>query len=56
MNKLTASYAASTSLLRWYRVATGQATIMELTRAQASPFRFTVEGTDVAWGRSAVGV
>jgi hypothetical protein len=37
-------------LLRWYRVATGQATIMELTRAQASPFRFTVEGTGAAWG------
>ncbi|MDB5293039.1 MAG: hypothetical protein JWL69_4280 [Phycisphaerales bacterium] len=37
-------------LLRWYRVTTSHATIVELTRAQASPFRFTVEGTDTAWG------
>ena len=40
-------------LLRWYRVATRQATIIELTRAQASPFQFTVEGTGVAWGGAA---
>jgi hypothetical protein len=38
------------SLLRWYRVATGQATIVELTRAQASPFLFCVEGTSASWG------
>lgn len=37
-------------LLRWYRVATGQAAIIELTRAQASPFRFVVDGTGAAWG------
>jgi len=37
-------------LLRWYRVATGQAAIIELTRAQASPFRFIVDGTGAAWG------
>jgi len=40
-------------LLRWYRVATGQATIIELTRARASPFRFIVEGTGAAWGGDA---
>lgn len=40
-------------LLRWYRVATGQATIVELTRARASPFRFTVEETGSAWGGAA---
>ena len=40
-------------LLRWYRVATGQAAIIELTRAQASPFRFIVEGTVAAWGGDA---
>jgi hypothetical protein len=37
-------------LLRWYRVATGQAAVIELTRVQASPFRFTVDGTCAAWG------
>jgi len=37
-------------LLRWYRVTTGHATIVELTRSQASPFRFTLEGTGAAWG------
>jgi hypothetical protein len=37
-------------LLRWYRVITGHATIVELTRSQASPFRFTVEGTGATWG------
>jgi hypothetical protein len=37
-------------LLRWYRVTTGHATIIELTRAQASPFRFKVEETGAAWG------
>ncbi len=37
-------------LLRWYRVATGQAAVIELTRAQAGPFRFTVDGTGAAWG------
>jgi hypothetical protein len=37
-------------LLRWYRVTTSHATIIELTRAQASPFRFTVEGSEAAWG------
>ncbi len=40
-------------LLRWYRVATGQAAIIELTRAQASPFRFIVEGTGAVWGGDA---
>ena len=40
-------------LLRWYRVATGQAAIIELTRAQASPFQFIVEGTGAAWGGDA---
>jgi hypothetical protein len=40
-------------LLRWYRVATGQAAITELTRAQASPFRFIVDGTGAAWGGDA---
>jgi hypothetical protein len=37
-------------LLRWYRATTGHANIIELTRAQASPFRFAVEGTGVPWG------
>ncbi len=37
-------------LLRWYRVATGQAAVIELTRAQASPFRFFVAATGMAWG------
>lgn len=37
-------------LLRWYRVATGQAPVIELTRAQASPFHFSTEGTGVSWG------
>jgi hypothetical protein len=36
-------------LLRWYRAASGQAQITELSRAQASPFRFTVEGTATPW-------
>src|SRR5271170_3916385 len=40
-------------LLRWYRVTAGQAAIIELTRAQASPFRFVVEGTTAAWGGDA---
>jgi len=40
-------------LLRWYRVATGQAAIIELTRVQAGPFRFVVEGTGAAWGGDA---
>src|SRR5665213_4584487 len=40
-------------LLRWYRVATGQAAIIELTRAQASPFRFILDGTGAAWGGDA---
>lgn len=40
-------------LLRWYRVSTGEAAIIELTRAQASPFRFIVEGTGAAWGGDA---
>jgi hypothetical protein len=40
-------------LLRWYRVTTGHATIVELTRSQASPFRFTVEGTGATWGGDA---
>lgn len=40
-------------LLRWYRVTTGHATIVELTRSQASPFQFTVEGTGVTWGGDA---
>ena len=28
------------SLLRWYRVETGQAAVVEVTKAQASPFVF----------------
>lgn len=36
-------------LLRWYRAASRQAQITELSRAQASPFRFTVEGTPKDW-------
>jgi hypothetical protein len=40
-------------LLRWYRATTGHRTIIELTRAQASPFRFADEGTGMAWGGSA---
>ena len=37
-------------LLRWYRVAANQPTIIELTRAQASPFRFIVDGASASWG------
>jgi hypothetical protein len=37
-------------LLRWYRVASGQATVIELTRAQASPFRFVIDATGQVWG------
>lgn len=40
-------------LLRWYRVSSAQSTIIELTRAQASPFRFFVEETGAAWGGAA---
>jgi hypothetical protein len=40
-------------LLRWYRVTTAHATIVELTRSQASPFHFTVEGTGATWGGDA---
>ena len=39
--------ADTNRLLRWYRAASKQAEIVELTRAQASPFRFEVlDGTD----------
>ncbi len=34
-------------------MATGEATIIELTRTQASPFRFMVKGTGAAWGGTA---
>jgi hypothetical protein len=37
-------------LLRWYRVTTGEASIIELTRAQASPFQFFLESTNTSWG------
>jgi hypothetical protein len=39
-------------LLRWYRAVTRRADITELTRAQASPFTFTIIGTAAApeWG------
>jgi hypothetical protein len=37
-------------LLRWYRAITGQTEIVELTRAEASPFEFTLEETGAAWG------
>ena len=40
-------------LLRWYRVVTGHAAVIELTRAQASPFRFAVDGTGATWGGDA---
>jgi hypothetical protein len=36
-------------LLRWYRAASRQPQIAELSRAQASPFRFMVAGTDTEW-------
>jgi hypothetical protein len=36
-------------LLRWYRAVSRQAQITELSRAQASPFRFTIEGTNGEW-------
>src|ERR1017187_3950344 len=36
-------------LLRWYRVVTGQTTIIELSRAQASPFGFTLGETGTPW-------
>jgi hypothetical protein len=40
-------------LLRWYRAVSGNAEVIELTRAQASPFRFQVLGEPSAedWGR-----
>ena len=41
-------------LLRWYRVTAGHPIITELTRAQASPFRFTVEATGEPWGGDAL--
>jgi len=37
-------------LLRWYRATTGQPTIIDLTRAQASPFRFTFKESGARWG------
>jgi hypothetical protein len=40
-------------LLRWYRVTADQPVVIELTRAQASPFQFIVEGTKEAWGDTA---
>ena len=38
-------------LLRWYRSVTHRADVLELTRAQASPFRFavTADAADPAW-------
>ncbi len=36
-------------LLRWYRAISRQAPITELSRAQASPFRFTIEPEGTAW-------
>lgn len=39
-------------LLRWYRVISNHATITELTRAQASPFRFATEGVGAGSGWS----
>lgn len=36
-------------LMRWYRSVTGQASLVELTRAQAGPFGFTLSGTTQAW-------
>lgn len=38
-------------LLRWYRAVSGQAEVIELTRAQASPFQFEVIGhtESVGW-------
>ncbi len=41
-------------LLRWYRVTTGEAEVLELTRAQVSPFRFTIDDTDEPWGTKAL--
>jgi hypothetical protein len=39
-------------LLRWYRAMSRRAEVTELTRAQASPFTFTVIGAEAApeWG------
>jgi len=37
-------------LLRWHRVVTKQMALTEVTRAQASPFYFSIEGTSEAWG------
>jgi hypothetical protein len=37
-------------LLRWYRAVTQQTGIVELTRAEASPFEFTYEEDGAAWG------
>lgn len=37
-------------LLRWYRAATGQAAIIDLTRLQAGPFSFTLKETGAGWG------
>lgn len=37
-------------LLRWYRSITQQAEIIEVTGIQASPFKFVVEDTQIAWG------
>ncbi|MBI2300711.1 MAG: hypothetical protein HYU66_17520 [Armatimonadetes bacterium] len=36
--------------LRWYRFVTGEASVVELTDAQASPFRFVSEPGGAPWG------
>ncbi len=37
-------------LIRWYRAETRQATVVELTKVQASPFVFTAEENQSTWG------
>ena len=39
------------SLLRWYRVETRQAAVVEVTKAQASPFVFKEKLTNLNWGK-----
>lgn len=41
-------------LLRWYRAASKQAQVTELSRAQASPFRFGIEPNGDAWAEPLV--
>ncbi len=40
---------AANRLIRWYRSETRQAGVLELTRAQASPFSFHLTATGAAW-------